>query len=130
MDGKAPAVIERGRIAPPSEGMSSPASVAEARRLINAVAINQRLRSGDVVGVMATSYCPQFIGRIDVIHWNTDPVWISLIDVDTGEWHSAQLQHVVGKLKDRDPAPRPAPPSSLGPPPADDPPGIGIVFAN
>lgn len=104
--------------------------MAEARRLINAVAINQRLRSGDVVRVMATSCCPQFIGRIDVIHWGTDPVWISLIDVDTGERHSAQLQHVVGKLKDRDPAPRPAPASSPAPPPADDPPGIGIVFTN
>jgi hypothetical protein len=100
------------------------------KRPLNRMASIQRLRSGDVVGVMATSYCPQFIGRIDVIHWNTDPVWISLIDVDTGEWHSAQLQHVVGKLKDRDPAPRPALAPSPGPTPADDHPGIGIVFAN
>jgi hypothetical protein len=67
---------------------------------------------------------------IDVIHWDTGPVWISLIVVDTGGRRSAQLQHVVGKLKDRDPAPRPVPAPSPDPPPAEDHPGIGIMFAN
>ncbi|MGB5136799.1 MAG: hypothetical protein WBN89_16700 [Prochlorococcaceae cyanobacterium] len=45
----------------------------------------RELRPGDVVAVQATSYCPQFIGWIDRIHWTCNPVWISCFDVDTGE---------------------------------------------
>lgn len=26
------------------------------------------------------------MGRIDKVHWDADPVWLSLIDVDTGDF--------------------------------------------
>ncbi len=92
--------------------------------------LGTRLRHGDIVGVMATSYCPAFVGRIDRIHWDIDPVWLSLIDVDTGEWRSAQLQHVVGRLENNDPAPRATPEPTPAPRPHEDPQGMGVVFAD
>jgi hypothetical protein len=67
--------------------------------------MHRHLQPLDIVGVMATSYCPAFVGQIDRIHWDTSPVWDSLIDLDPGEWRSAQLQHVIGRVQNFDPAP-------------------------
>ena len=77
---------------------------------------------------MATSYCPALVGRIDRIHWDTDPVSLRLIDVNCGEWRSAQLQHVVGRLKKNDPAPRATPEPAPATRPPEDLPGIGVLF--
>lgn len=90
----------------------------------------RRLRHGDIVAVTCTATSGPVVGRIDKIHWDTDPVWISLIDVDSGEWRSAQLQHVVGRLENYDPASRATPEPSPAPRPPDDPPGIGVVYAD
>lgn len=69
----------------------------------------RRLMHGDIVAVMRTTTSGPMVGSIDRIHWDTAPVWISLVDIDTCEWRSAQLQHVVGRLENFDPAPRPEP---------------------
>ncbi|TVS03979.1 MAG: hypothetical protein EA413_09795 [Cyanobium sp. PLM2.Bin73] len=89
-------------------------------------------KHGDIVAVANTHYCPAFVGRIDRIHHDTDPVWISLIDIDNGEWRGAQLQHVVGKLKRGDPICQDRLFADLSLPshqPREDPPGVGVVFA-
>ena len=90
----------------------------------------RRLRHGDIVAVMRSSTGGEMVGQIDVIHWDTDPVWLSLIDVDTGERDSAQLRHMFGRLENDDPAPRPSPEPPPAPLRPDDPPGIGVVYAD
>jgi len=89
-------------------------------------------KHGDIVAVTDTHYCPAFVGRINRIHHDTDPVWISLIDIDTGEWRHAQLQHVVGKLKPTNHTSKDRLFDDLSLPshrPREDPPGTGVVFA-
>ena len=65
------------------------------------------LRPGDIVAVSRCADAGPITGRIDQIHWNPTCTWISLVDVDTGEWRSARLESVIGRLEDYDPAPRP-----------------------
>jgi len=87
-------------------------------------------KSGDVVGVMKTHNCSPFIGRIDRIHWDCDPVWVSLIDVDTGERQSVQLQYVIGRLDGTNVPPRLEPEPLPASKRHDDPPGIGVALAD
>lgn len=91
---------------------------------------DRRLCHGDIVAVSHTTGGGPTVGRIDRIHWDCDPVWISMIDVDTGEWCSAQLPHVIGRLEDHDSTPRLTPEPPSAPPPPEDPPGIGLVLAS
>lgn len=89
-----------------------------------------RLHHGDIATVAATRWWPDMVGWLDLIHWSTNPVWASVIDVDTGQQHSIQIQYVIGKMDAYDPAPRAMPEAWLGQDKPEDPPEIGVVLAS
>ena len=84
---------------------------------------------GGIVAVTNATNGGSIVSIIDKIHWGTDPFWISLIDVNTGEWRSAQLQHVVGKLENCEPALLATPEPAIAVRQFDDPPSIEMMFA-
>jgi hypothetical protein len=94
------------------------------------VHVNRDLRHGDIVAVLRTTTSGPVVGQIDKIHWDTNPVWISLVDVDSGERCTAQLQHVIGRLQNIDPAPRVAHEPPPRPKPPVELPGVGVVLAD
>jgi hypothetical protein len=82
------------------------------------------------VAVTSKKTSDPMVGMIDKVHWDTDPVWLSLIDVDTGDWRSAQLKHVVGRLENYDPAPTGTPEPPPWPFLTSSPPANGVRLAD
>ena len=62
-------------------------------------------RPGELVAVRAGSHWPELVGRIQMIHAQGMPVWLAVLDVDTGDVLGVPTSHVIGKLENLDPAP-------------------------
>ena len=62
-------------------------------------------RPGELVVVRAGSHWPELVGRIQMIHAQGMPVWLAVLDVDTGDVLGVPTTHVIGKLENLDPAP-------------------------
>lgn len=89
-------------------------------------------RPGELVAVRAGSHWPELVGRIQMIHAQGHPIWLAVLDVDTGDVLGIPTSHVIGKLDSIDPAPSDwvepeGPMESFG---FDELPGVGIVYAD
>jgi hypothetical protein len=89
-------------------------------------------RPGELVAVRAGSHWPERVGRIQMIHAQGMPVWLAVLDVDTGDVLGVPTTHVIGKLEYLDPAPKDwvepeGPMESFG---FEDWPGVGVVYAD
>jgi NO-binding membrane sensor protein with MHYT domain len=62
-------------------------------------------RPGELVAVRAGSHWPELVGRIQMIHAQGIPIWLAVLDVDTGDVLGVPTTHVIGKLEYADPAP-------------------------
>ncbi len=62
-------------------------------------------RPGELVAVRAGSHWPELVGRIQMIHAQGMPVWLAVLDVDTGDVLGIPTSHGIGKLENLDPAP-------------------------
>ena len=67
-----------------------------------------------------------------MIHAQGMPVWLAVLDVDTGDVLGVPTTHVIGKLEYADPAPKEwseaeGPMESFG---FEDWPGVGVVYAD
>ena len=62
-------------------------------------------RPGELVAVRAGSHWPELVGRIQMIHAQGHPIWLAVLDVDTGNVLGVPTTHVIGKLDYTDPAP-------------------------
>ena len=60
-------------------------------------------RPGELVAVRAGSHWPELVGRIQMIHAQGMPVWLAVLDVDTGDVLGVPTTHVNGKLESFDP---------------------------
>ena len=90
------------------------------------------LRPGELVAVRAGSHWPELVGRIQMIHAQGQPIWLAVLDVDTGDVLGVPTSHVIGKLEYADPAPKEwvepeGPMESFG---FEDWPGVGVVYAD
>ncbi len=63
-------------------------------------------RPGELVAVRAGSHWPELVGRIQMIHAQGTPIWLAVLDVDTGDVLGVPTTHVIGKLEYVDPTPR------------------------
>ena len=89
-------------------------------------------RPGKLVAVRAGSHRPELVGRIQMIHAQGHPIWLAVLDVDTGDVLGVPTSHVIGKLEYADPAPKEwvepeGPMESFG---FEDWPGVGVVYAD
>jgi len=89
-------------------------------------------RPGELVAVRAGSHWPEPVGRIQMIHAQGTPIWLAVLDVDTGDVLGVPTTHVIGKLEYADPAPSDwvepeGPMESFG---FEDWPGVGVVYAD
>ncbi len=89
-------------------------------------------RPGELVAVRAGSHWPELVGRIQMIHAQGIPIWLAVLDVDTGDVLGVPTTHVIGKLEYADPAPKEwiepeGPMESFG---FQDWPGVGVVYAD
>ena len=90
------------------------------------------LRPGELVAVRAGSHWPELVGPIQMIHAQGHPIWLAVLDVDTGDVLGVPTSHVIGKLENFDPAPKEwtepeGPMESFG---FEDWPGVGVVYAD
>ena len=56
-------------------------------------------RPGELVAVRAGSHWPELVGRIQMIHAQGIPIWLAVLDVDTGDVLGVPTTHVIGKLE-------------------------------
>ena len=64
----------------------------------------QRL-AARIITLQAGSHWPELVGRIQMIHAQGRPIWLAVLDVDTGDVLGVPTTHVIGKLENFDPAP-------------------------
>ncbi len=89
-------------------------------------------RPGELVAVRAGSHWPELVGRIQMINAQGIPIWLAVLDVDTGDVLGVPTTHVIGKLEYADPAPSDwvepeGPMESFG---FEDWPVVGVVYAD
>ena len=61
-------------------------------------------RPGELVAVRAGSHWPELVGRIQMIHAQGTPIWLAVLDVDTGDVSVVPTLHRIGKLENVDSA--------------------------
>ena len=88
-------------------------------------------RPGELVAVRAGSHWPELVVRIQMIHAQGHPIWLAVLDVDTGDVLGVPTTHVIGKLDYLDPAPSDwvepeGPMENFG---FEDWPGVRVVYA-